>query len=74
MTPVAGKSFRNIHNEILSGIDFCYVMTFLLCNAVGPSITQTKKPLHVQILNGINLICVIDYITQIKIVWGIILL
>ena len=29
-------------------------MTFLLWNAVGPSITQ-KKPSHIQILNGINL-------------------
>ena len=34
-------------------------MTFLLWNAVGPSITQ--KPLRIQFRNGINLICVIDY-------------
>ena len=31
-------------NEILSGINLCYVMSFQLCNVVGPSLLSSASP------------------------------
>ena len=34
----------SLWNEILSGIKLCYVMNFLLCNVVGPSLLSCASP------------------------------